>query len=457
MDPSGVYTSRQLSRTIKQPSSQPEDTASSSPPENTKELLEAQLHEANQHGWRRICLNFTPSWFSVTMGTGIVSILLEKLPYNAQWLHYLAIIVFVLNIVLFVASTIISVIRYTVYRGIFKAMVRHPVQSLFLGTIPMGLATIVNMCAFVLVPKWGRWALTLTWTLWWIDSVIAISVCMFLPFAIMYLHTTPVNKLQSMTAVWLLPIVSTIVASASGGIVAQALYHAGHHTHAFWTMVTSYVLWGTGVPLAMVVLVMYFHRLTVHQLPPREVIVSVFLPLGPLGQGGFAVMQLGKVARLVLPKIPGSLGGLEGIAGNDLYVIGFAVAIIMWGYGLVWLFFAIASITRSKFPFNMGWWAFTFPLGVYCVSTNTLAIELPSTFFKVLGTILSIMVVVLWLVVSAGTAVRAWTGDMFYAPCAADFEQTWIQMEIESYLKHHGRANLLNEKLAERNPGDDVV
>lgn len=454
MDPSGVYTDRQLASNNQDNSS---DTTLPPPPEHTRELLERQLHEANQHGWRKICLNFTPSWFSVTMGTGIVSILLERLPYNAQWLHYLAIIIFVLNIALFVTFTIISIIRYTVYRGIFVAMLNHPVQSLFLGTVPMGLATIVNMCAFVIVPKWGPWALTLTWTLWWIDAVVSIIICMFLPFAIMYIHTTPVNKLQSMTAVWLLPIVSTIVASASGGILAEALYNAGHYTYAFWTMVTSYVLWGTGVPLAMVILVMYFHRLTVHKLPPREVIVSVFLPLGPLGQGGFGIMQLGKVARLVLPKIPGSLGGLEGLAGNDLYVFGFVCAIIMWGYGLVWLFFAVASITRSKFPFNMGWWAFTFPLGVYCVSTTTLAVELPSTFFKVLGTIFSICVVLLWLLVSARTAVRAWTGDMFFAPCAADFEKKWIQREIESYMKHHDGTEAVKEKVAARPTGDDAV
>ncbi len=243
----------------------------------------------------------------------------------------------------------------------------------------MGLATIVNMTAFICIPRWGNgWPLTLSWTLWWIDAAISIAVCMFLPFAIMTIHSSSNNntpKLQGMTAVWLLPVVSTIVASASGGIVAQYLDEAGRHDHAFWTMVVSYVLWGTGVPLAMVILVMYFHRLTVHKLPPREVIVSVFLPLGPLGQGGFAIMQLGKVARLVLPHIAGSLGGLgkSGEGGADLYMFGFVVAIVMWGYGLIWLFFAIASVTRSKFPFNMGWWGFTFPLGVFTVSTTTLA------------------------------------------------------------------------------------
>ena len=161
----------------------------------------------------------------------------------------------------------------------------------------------------------------------------------------MYIHAS--QSLQTMTAVWLLPVVSTIVAAASGGVVAEIL---PNHQHALWTLITSYILWGTGVPLAMVILVMYFHRLTVHHLPPREVIVSVFLPLGPLGQGGFAIMQLGKVAWKLFPET-GSLGA-EG-AGKILYVVGFALALIMWGYGLVWLFFALASISRSKFPFRM--------------------------------------------------------------------------------------------------------
>ena len=299
----------------------------------------------------------------------------------------------------------------------------------------MGLATIVNMTAFICVPVWGSWALTLTWTLWWIDVAVSAVVCWFLPFAIMYIHTSSTPKLQSMTAVWLLPVVSTIVASASGGIVAQSLHEAGRQDHAFWTMTVSYVLWGTGVPLAMVIMTMYFHRLTVHELPPREVIVSVFLPLGPLGQGGFAIMQLGKVARLVLPLIPDSLGGLGGVAGTDLYVFGFAVAIIMWGYGLVWLFFALASVSRSKFPFNMGWWGFTFPLGVYTVSTTTIARELPSTFFKVLGMIFSLLVILLWILVAVRTALASAKGDMFFAPCAADFEKKWIQREIAAHLE----------------------
>jgi tellurite resistance protein TehA-like permease len=251
------------------------------------------------------------------------------------------------------------------------------------------------------------------------------------------------SNLASMTAAWLLPVVSTIVAAASGGIVAEVLPNPDH---ALWTVIASYTLWGTGVPLAMTILVVYFTRLTIHHLPPREVIVSVFLPLGPLGQGGFAVMQLGKVSMQLFPRT-GTLLGLS--SGETLYSVGFLMAIIMWGYGVVWLFFAVASISRSKFPFNMGWWGFTFPLGVFAVATDTFGKELPSTFFSVLGTvcchsvfnatplltremkIISLTVVILWFVVAVGTLKKAITGEIFYAPCLGDLKKN-TPMELQT-------------------------
>lgn len=290
----------------------------------------------------------------------------------------------------------------------------------------MGLATILNMTAFVCIPAWGPWVITFVWTLWWIDVVISIACCMYMPFVIMHIHKH--SSLATMTAVWLLPIVSTIVASASGGIVASYLPNP---QHALWTLIISYILWGTGVPLAMVVLVIYFQRLTIHYLPPREVIVSVFLPLGPLGQGGFAIMQLGKVAMDVMPKTQ----SLIPEAGKILYVAGFGLALVMWGYGLVWLFFALASISRSRFPFNMGWWGFTFPLGVFTVSTVQISHELPSRFFRVLGMIFSMAVICLWLLVSVRTVEASIRGKMFFAPCVAEYQQGRVRKEVEETEK----------------------
>lgn len=106
-----------------------------------------------------ICTDtFQLRWFSVIMGTGIVSILLHNLPYNGVWLYWISVIIFVLNVCLFCIFLFISILRYTIYPEIWWAMIRHPAQSLFIGTFPMGLATIINMFVFVCVPAWGKWA-----------------------------------------------------------------------------------------------------------------------------------------------------------------------------------------------------------------------------------------------------------------------------------------------------------
>jgi tellurite resistance protein TehA-like permease len=130
-------------------------------------------------------------------------------------------------------------------------------------------------------------------------------------------------------------------------------------------------------------MVIYFHRLTIHGLPPRDVIPTVFLPLGPLGQGGFSIMKLGQVALDVFAETE----VIHPLAGEMLYVLGFVIALVFWGAGLVWLFYAFASVGRAKLPFNMGWWGPMFPFGVYAMSTLTIGYELPSPFFKIVGTV----------------------------------------------------------------------
>ncbi|GKZ68537.1 hypothetical protein AnigIFM50267_003247 [Aspergillus niger] len=372
--------------------------------------------EVTKHdtGWRRVVRHFTPSWFSVTMGTGIVSILLNTLPYNGQWLYWISVVCFAFNVLLFAIGCIITFLRYTLYPEIFFAMIKHPVQSMFIGTFPMGFATIINMFCFVCVPAWGDWTRNFAWGLWIFDAIFSVITALSLPFLLMA-HGSEM-QLSSMTAVWLLPIVSCIVAASSGAIVADVLPDP---QHALWTVLVSYVLWGIGLPLALMVMVIYLQRLTLHKLPPKAVIVSVFLPLGPLGQGGFGIMKLGQAAQEIFPKTQ----TLEAASGPIFYTMGFMIALILWSFGLVWLFFALASIARSKsFPFNIGWWGFTFPLGVYATSTCQMGKELPSEFFRVLGTILSLCVVVLWIVVSIGTLRGVVSGRLFFAPCLGDLK-----------------------------------
>lgn len=131
---------------------------------NTAEAKSVQKSSTFSAELKRRVLHFTPSWFSVNMGTGIASILLHNLPYNNVYLQRISICIFVLNIgelpnpacyqnvyshhvyepALFVIFVGVSAARYTMFPQVWKLMIRNPAQSLFLGTFPMGFATIIS-------------------------------------------------------------------------------------------------------------------------------------------------------------------------------------------------------------------------------------------------------------------------------------------------------------------------
>jgi tellurite resistance protein TehA-like permease len=344
------------------------------------------------------------------MGTGVVSLLLAAIPFKADWIYWLAVVFFGLNTILFAGAFSISIARYTLYPEIWTVMIADTANSLFLGTIPMGFATLISAWCSLCIPYWGPWAVTFAWVCWIIDSVVAVAVTILLP--VMLISASNRQALDRITAAQLLPIAASIVAAGTGARVAEHL----HPEQALGTILASYVLWGISTPLAMTVLVMYYTRLALHKLPPREIVVSSFLPLGPLGMGGYTLTILGGICRRVLPQTE-PFSDLP-IAGDVLFVLGVFIALIMWAFGLTWLCFALASIYKSRpFPFNMGWWGFTFPLGVMALSTLEFGRIFPSIFFKVLGTIFTCAVILLWCVVAIGTGRGALDGKLFYAPC----------------------------------------
>ncbi|KAJ8295693.1 Sulfite efflux pump SSU1 [Rhodotorula toruloides] len=65
----------------------------------------------------------------------------------------------------------------------------------------------------------------------------------------------------------------------------------------------------------------------------------------------------------------------------------------------------------------MGWWGLTFPIGTHAVAAATLGRQLGSTAFKVVGTVESVAVVLLWIYIAGMTTVKSIEGSIFSAPC----------------------------------------
>lgn len=81
-------------------------------------------------------------------------------------------------------------------------------------------ARAVNMMSMAVAPAWGGGWITFTWVLWWINVVLAVVIGVGVPYQ---MFSAQVHAPADMTAAWLLPTVATIVAAASGSLVAEIL------------------------------------------------------------------------------------------------------------------------------------------------------------------------------------------------------------------------------------------
>ncbi len=123
----------------------PSSTATISPQSTTKPLATPceKVEAGPMSRLENAILRLPPSFYSLNMGTGITSILLYNLPYNATWLQRIGLVIFVLNIAIFTVLTLGNIIRYIRWEGLFVDVRNHLASGLFWGCLPMGFATIV--------------------------------------------------------------------------------------------------------------------------------------------------------------------------------------------------------------------------------------------------------------------------------------------------------------------------
>ncbi|ENV58921.1 MULTISPECIES: TDT family transporter [Acinetobacter] len=357
-----------------------------------------------------IIRHFTPNWFTVTMGTGVVALIISELPFLHSQLYALGTVLWLINIVLFITFSILYALRWIFFYQEAKLILKHSSMLFFLGAIPMGLATIINGCLKYGIMMFGNdnHIVAIAQNLWYLDAVLAFLVALFVP-AMMF--TRQDHQLHSMTAIWLLPIVTAEVTASSGGIL---LAHTMAPLDAINILVGSYMLWGISVLPAFSILTILFLRMAVHKLPEQQMAISGCLALGPIGTGALALLLLGKQATHVLAYIH-----MEAL-GQIMHYTGIMGSIILIGFGLWWLAMAIFTIYKHlniNFSFNLGWWGLTFPLGVYSLAILELAKQLNMQIISYIGYGLTLFLVVLWVMVICKTLLGAYRGTLFISPC----------------------------------------
>jgi tellurite resistance protein TehA-like permease len=326
------------------------------------------------------------------MGVGISSAIVYSFPFPAEWLKVVGIVIWGINMGLFLVFNIMTVLRFVLYPDQFSKMLAHPGQSAFIGCYPMGLATIINMTALI----FGTRAWRAVYVMWWIDVFFTLLSAWAVVFIMFSKHD---RNMDSLNATILLPVVALVVASATGGLITPNLPVSLRES----TIIVSALMWGNGELLGFSCIVIYINRLLHNNLPAPVMTISSFLPVGPLGQGAFGIQNIADGLCGILQDRGFSLETTDAIRFG-----GVSIAVVLTGYASFWMFIAFTALVVKRPPsFNMSWWGLTFPIGTYVLSWYKLADETGVYAFKVLGALFGVLVVLMVIICVIGSVKSA--------------------------------------------------
>lgn len=387
----------------------------------------------------KLVKGFTPVFYASVMGTGISGNILYAFPFPARWLQICGIIMATVALLLYILLT--AIFALAIYRDshLWYRIHRDPMQAPAMGCFVMGFITLVTMLNS-LAPNWPY----AVWVLWWIATFMSVYTS-FLTFyfSVVGKHRKRANIMETanISLTFLLPVVTLTVSASAGGAITPNLPTL---KMKITTMVVSFVMWAIAVILAFIVVAVNFWRLFVHKIPATGQVFSMFLPIGFLGQGAYAILLFGRnCTELILDNSQNvaksaytsflhdtaanqNLDQLPIVLATALLAVSTLFAMMLMSFGYFFTYLAFASLLSKMQPFarkpnkqhiydgvngnciqkalsgllrfNRGFWSMTFPLGTMALcNTELYRLYNGLEAFRYLGAIYAVILFIITL------------------------------------------------------------
>ncbi|KAF7183746.1 hypothetical protein CNMCM7691_004096 [Aspergillus felis] len=243
----------------------------------------------------RALFNFSPQWFLIPQGTGIISVILHQLHYHFGALRILAKIVWIYTIVLLAITLFLYILRLIRYPREVRYELRHNlIETSCLASIAITYTTIIQMVSLQYGSTHG--VAVGVYVLWWIDVFLSTLAIIAIPYVQLKLQP---SGLERVPPAILLPLISALTCAAGGGAICTSAALSPRLQVPI--IIVAYLLVGAGIALALGFdAVILFQHFSDQQPSPQKVWQDMIL-CGPFGQGGFALQILGSAVQKSFP------------------------------------------------------------------------------------------------------------------------------------------------------------
>ncbi|EJS41450.1 ssu1p [Saccharomyces arboricola H-6] len=413
---------------------------------------------------------FDPFMFVMVMGVGISSNILYSFPYPARWLRVCSYIMFGIACLIFIMVQALQLLHLVVYtkekgfREYFDDFFRNMKHSLFWGTYPMGLVTIINFLGTLsqkyttTSPANARHLMIFVYVLWWYDLAVCLVTAWGISFLIWHDYYSldgvgdhPSYNIrmasENMKSVLLLDIIPLVVVASSCGTftMSEIFARTFNRNIQLITLVICALTWLHAITFVCVLITIYVWSLYINKIPPMTQVFTLFLLLGPMGQGSFGVLLLTDNIRKYVKKYYPS----DNITTEQeilfimvpwcFKVLGMVSALALLAMGYFFTVISVVSIisyyntkdidnetgrVKRVYTFHKGFWGMTFPMGTMCLGNKELYDQynqyVPLYAFRVTSTIYG-GICIFWSIYCLLCTLQEYLRKAFYAARKSSF------------------------------------
>lgn len=289
--------------------------------------------------------NFPVSWFAMVMGLAGLTIALHRAESVFEFPIAPSLAVLALTIAIFGSLATLYLLKALRYPQQVKAELNHPVKLNFAPTISIGLILI----SIAILPHQQNVSLAV----WAVGTILHLGFTLYVLSA--WIHHTHF-EINHMNPAWFIPIVGNILVPIAGV------------QHGFTEL--SWFFFSIGLVFWLVLLTIIFNRMFFHHPLPGKLLPTLFILIAPPGVGFVSWLQLN--------------GELDAFA-RILYYSALFLTLMLFTQASRFL----------KLQFFLSWWAYSFPMAAITIATLSMYQLLGNPFFKWLGAILLVLLVVL--------------------------------------------------------------
>ncbi|KAK3485234.1 voltage-dependent anion channel-domain-containing protein [Neurospora hispaniola] len=372
--------------------------------------------------WRKRLMHFTFAWYTVTLSTSGVSLVLATTPHRFRGLSTIGLVIFLLDLLFFLVITTSITLRFVLYKSTFRRAFTRPHEALFVPTFFLSIAAILcNVAEYARIFLFNgdisygvpsddddddpRASLTSFATFlcvaFWVFSGLT-----FLASVIQYhlLFTVKAERRLSLTTItpaWVLPIFPVMLI----GTLAGSFSRTQSPSSAIGMICAGLAAQGLGLLVSFFFFSSYLSRLMAFGLPAQR--AGMFIAVGPPSFTGAAVVSMASdIPRVFAQLDPARVAVLTGgmgpesmetlAAGCKLGAIWLGV--FLWGLGFWFFISAVAGCVAGMQDkrFHLSWWSTVFPNVGFTIASIKIGAGLGSEGVLWMGSGMTVALVLAW-------------------------------------------------------------